>query len=469
MAGACWLAACGSADQAPSLTRLHAEGTRIVDANGAPITLRGVNLGAWAYHETWISLVDYDQAGRAYVLASEQGFAEEAAEAIRGLKAEGDDEWLEAFGQAMASSMGAQAAADLVEEIRGYRPILSDDSDRPLYEALEGRFGQTVRDELIDAFMGAWVAESDIRWLAERGFNLVRVPIGYRVLTAMSHLEPPTSLVFNELAFARLEALLDWCARSGVYAIIDIQECPGGQNGYSGPGTLYQDPAMQALTVALWQELSRRFGDRDEVAAYSLLAEPMSAPSTQARDDMYDLLVQAIRDRGDDHLLVLHDGFRGLYGLPDPEAYGWQDVIYSTHLFEGSPKNVEDYQEILALYESLLSASQSVQGVPYFIGSFSTMHDVDWAYESLGQMVDWMEGHDWSWSLWTYKKLDDPIHFAISAKTSAWGLRGGTGGGFARPDVYRDDLEALRTKLAAYAEIQFEPNNRTLEHLGLPR
>ena len=54
---------------------------------------------------------------------------------------------------------------------------------------------------------------------------------------------------------------------------------------------------MQDLAVQLWLEIARRFGDRNEVAAYSLLAEPFGAPSAEARDAMYDRLVKAAMER----------------------------------------------------------------------------------------------------------------------------------------------------------------------------
>ncbi|MCX7009449.1 MAG: hypothetical protein NTY53_19770, partial [Kiritimatiellaeota bacterium] len=39
---------------APPLEFLHAEGTRIVDARGQPVVLRGVNLGGWLVEEMWM-------------------------------------------------------------------------------------------------------------------------------------------------------------------------------------------------------------------------------------------------------------------------------------------------------------------------------------------------------------------------------------------------------------------------------
>lgn len=49
--------ACAAAE-APSLTMLRADGTRIVDADGQTVLLRGVNLGGWLVQEAWMNLTN---------------------------------------------------------------------------------------------------------------------------------------------------------------------------------------------------------------------------------------------------------------------------------------------------------------------------------------------------------------------------------------------------------------------------
>jgi hypothetical protein len=377
----------------------------------------------------------------------------------------GDAEWLDAFEAALRGTVDDGDVDALLADFASYPPIV-DDSDLPLRRVLEQRFGIDGRDAVLDAFEGAWITGDDLSWIAAQGFNLVRIPMGWRALTAQSDLEPPVALVWNEDAFARLDAVLAGCAEAGLWAVLDIQEAPGGQNEYTGePSTLYADPAMQALTVSLWEELSRRYADHDEVAAYSLLAEPMSAPSAEARDDLYDILVHAIRARGDDHLLVLHDGFRGMHTMPDPAVRDWEGVVYSTHLFEWGADSLADYEAFAEFYGTLFDGTQATQGVPYYMGSFSTFVDADWAYAGAAALVDTFEDHGWGWTVWTYKRIDDPIDAALYGTSTSWGVRGRLAGELDRPDLYRDDEATLLEKMAAYADLVIEPNDALLDAL----
>lgn len=444
--------------------RLRAEGTHIVDGSGDVVPLRGVAVGGWNFHENWITLVDYPAHGRLHVLGEEAGIGADVGAVLTsvGPNEKADAAWLEAFAAALEPRVGAEATAALLAELALY-PSVVDDSDKGMRLVLEDRFGVEGRDALLDRFQAAWFDGDDIAWLAEQGFTLVRLPMGYRGLTSMSDVGDPTELVWNEAAFAQLDAILDACETHGMYAVLDVQESPGGQNEYSGASTLYTDPAMQALTVELWQELSRRYADRDAVAAYSLLAEPMSAPSTQARDEMYDQLVKAIRAQGDDHLLVIHDGFSGLYTLPEPAEYGWEGVVYSTHLFEWGADSLADYEAVIGAYATLFDEAQARQGVPYYIGSFATFQDEDWAYDGAAHMVDTFEAHQWPWTLWTYKRIDDPIDAALWGTSTSWGLRGRLEGEFSRPDVYRDDEATLGAKFDAYGDLDIRPNEALYE------
>jgi len=474
LAAAFVLAACSSGDNGPRpvdpnpaqpLPKLHTEGRNLVDENGNTVLLRGVNLGSWLFHETWISAVDYPVHGRIHVLGQRSGLGREVDAALRRVGPESGAGWLAAFQGELESLAGPARTEALLRELSAF-PSIYDDSDLPFRLLLEARFGTEGRDDLLDVFWGAWVQETDIAWIASQGFNVVRVPIGYRNLITASDREPLTELVWNERAFVRIENLLNACEAHGVYAVIDIQEAPGGQNDYSGPARLYDDPLMQALTVELWEEISRRYRGRNAVAAYSLLAEPFGAPSAEARDEMYDRLIRAVRARGDDHPLVIHDGFFGLWTLPDPDDRGWDGVIYSTHLFEFGVTSLPVYRLLAALYDAGFNAAQARQNVPYYIGSFSTMADEEWAYEAAGVLVDLYERSGWSWSLWTYKRIDDPIEAELFGTSTSWGLRGRLQeASFARPDVHLDGLEALRGKFAAYSDLALDPNEPLLRVL----
>jgi hypothetical protein len=293
--------------------------------------------------------------------------------------------------------------------------------------------------------------------------------MSYRNLTTGPDLDAPTALAWNERTWTRIASLLEWCEKHEIYAVLDIQEAPGGQNDYTGTSLLYGDPALQALTVELWEEIATRFGDSPAVAAYSLLAEPFSAPDTDARDAMYDQIVKAIRALGDDHLLIIHDGFKGMQTLPLPGDYGWENVVYSTHIFEFGATSLEDYDLIVNyMHDPLFTEAQAKQNVPYYIGSFSTRFNKDWAYDAAQMLVDWYNRHGWSWSVWTYKRIDDPISAELLNRTSSYGVRTILKTDFVRPDVFDDDLATLKTRMAGYSDLVMDPNQRLLDILKSP-
>jgi aryl-phospho-beta-D-glucosidase BglC (GH1 family) len=454
-------------DPAPGLTRLRADGTRIVDSSGETVVLKGFNLGGWLFNETWITQIDYSLRSRIYALGQKEGIGETITETLLEVGYDhGAPDYLDRITAALASRIGDEAAQNFRALINTYLPTVDDDSDLPLRLKLAERFGDETRDELLDIFQEAWINESDIAWIAEQGFNVVRVPISYRNLVTGPDMDKPTNLIWNERTWERVSRLLDWCETYRIYAVLDIQESPGGHNGYSGEAYLYSDPAMQALTVRLWEEFSKHYGDRDVVAAYSLLAEPFGAPDAQTRDSVYDLLVGAIRALGDEHLLVIHDGFLGMNTMPEPEKMSWENVLYSTHIFEFSAQSYEDFYFLVEYYHGpAFKKAQERCKVPFYIGSFSTRADADWAYQAAELLVSWYTEQGWSWSLWTYKRIDDPIDVQLWNKRSSYGVIGRLNGEFSRPDVFDDDLETLRARMASYRDLDLSPNERLLEVL----
>ncbi len=455
------------ADTGPApLSRLRAEGTALVDATGQQVQLRGVNLGGWMFHETWITAVDYPLWGRAWEATVRMGYGDIADAVIQGNGPGDDAAWLESYLENLRQAAGVEAA-QAVEQAVAAAPSIYDDSDLPLRRLLESRFGIEGRDALLDTFHKSWITADDIAMIADLGFNTVRIPIGYRSLLAVSDSAPLTELVYNEAALQRIDDLLDACAEHGVYAVIDVQESPGGHNDYSGPARLYDDERSLAQTTELWLTLSRRYRDRDEVAMYSLLAEPFGAPGAAERDRVYDVLIDAIRADGDDHLLVVHDGFFGMSSLPDAQAraaLGWEGVVYSTHQFEWGLDSLEDYEALLAFTEPGWVAAWSEQDVPWYMGSFSTMVDAPWAWEAAALLRETYERHGWGWSVWTWRRIDDPLEVRLFGASTAWGVVGrlDDADGFRRPDVYLDDFETLQAGFAAYHDLSRRPNEGLL-------
>lgn len=433
--------------------RLRAEGNEIVDAENHPVALRGVNLGSWLFVETWMDTLDYPAAGR-LVVEADRVSASLGAQVRTGVTAAGapNEEtravYYDRVGTLLPPGADATAFRTAVTASLACADV-ADDSDVPLRVELARKFGAAGRDRILDAYADAWISDTDLDGIAARGLNLVRVPTTWRGwVVDETSLDP---LILREATVTRVEALLDACEARGIRAIIDLQESPGGHNTYSGPARLYEDPASQTATIALWRAIAARLRDRDSVAAYSLLAEPSGAPDIPAMMGMYDRLYDALRADGDTHLLVIHDGFKGVDQLPLPAEQGWTNVIYSTHYFEFGATSASAVEFASRVGEGQVTRLHARGDVPFFVGSFSSISDQSWGYDAFDALTERYARNGWSWSLWSWKRIDDPLERELFGTSTAWGVWRDFSPAVTAPrvDLCHDNEATILTKLTA--------------------
>ena len=437
--------------------RLRAMGDEIIDANDTPVALRGVNLGSWLFVETWMDTLDYTPPGRLVVEAERQSPA--LAAAVRAAATAAGppaSETREAYYARVEGLLPTGTDATAFARARAEAlacPDVADDSDVPLRAALTARFGPDGRNRILDAYADAWITDRDLDEIAALGLNLVRVPTTWRAWVVDD--STYDTITLRDATVARVDRLLDACEARGIRAVIDLQESPGGHNDYSGPARLYDDPVAQTATITLWRAIAAHLRTRDSVAAYSLLAEPFGAPDVATMIAMYDRLHDALRADGDEHLLVIHDGFKGVDRLPAPSELGWTDVVYSSHYFEFGATNATQVDFAARVAESQVATLRARAEVPFFVGSFSSIRDADWGYQAFDQLTQRYAGNGWSWSIWAWKRIDDPIERDLFGTRTAWGVYRDFAASTppARIDVCHDteaeilaEIESLRTE-----------------------
>lgn len=150
-----------------------------------------------------------------------------------------------------------------------------------------------------ETFRETYITRRDIELVAEMGFNSVRIPINSTILLAD---EP--GLNFLEEGFQLIDRCLDWCEEFNLYAILDLHGAPGGQTGsniddcFDDLPRLFIDQESRDRTIALWEEIARRYRDRWIVAAYDLLNEPLrtSIPNKPDVEYLHPELVRFYED-----------------------------------------------------------------------------------------------------------------------------------------------------------------------------
>jgi endoglucanase len=284
-------------------------------------------------------------------------------------------------------------------------------------------------ERLLDHFFSAY----DIAYLADCGVNCVRLPLNYR------HFEDDAAPgEYLEAGFARLDQVLDWCGRHGVYAILDLHAVQGGQNpdwhcdNACGEALFWQYPHFQERFYGLWEEFARRYQGNPVVAGYNVMNEPVTgwphgrtvAPyrsDWELLNHVYREVVRAIRIVDPQHILFLEGDFfsQRFAGLEAPYA---ENLAYSSHHYTAAgfgpgryPGKIQGqywdpaYQrELFARQEGTIYARE--HNVPLWVGEFGSVYNGPeeeraGRLQALDDEIAALEEAAVHWTTWTYKDV----------------------------------------------------------------
>jgi endoglucanase len=279
----------------------------------------------------------------------------------------------------------------------GYMWRFPNAGDRPrrIERMIEELVGTELAGQFWETYYDTYIAEPDIRRIAEEGFNSVRVPINARFL-----LEDGEPLRVKEHHFRLIDRVIDWCREHRLYVILDLHGAPGGQTGTNIDDSeqdhpdLFTSEANQRLTVELWRKIAERYKEEWIVAGYDLLNEPLPEWFSAYNDrvmPLYKEITQAIREVDDKHMIILE----GVHWATDWSIFDEKfddNLMLQFHKYWNNP-DTESLHPYLAKREEW--------DVPLFMGEGGE-NNKEW-YAGAFQLF---EDHGISWNFWTWKKLD---------------------------------------------------------------
>ena len=207
--------------------------------------------------------------------------------------------------------------------------------------------------EKIRRHRDTYVTEEDFRFIAEHGFNCVRIPVPYFLFG-----DRPPFIGCVEY----LDKAFDWAEAHGLRILIDLHTVPFSQNGYDNGGITgvckwHKHPEEVEFALTVLERLALRYGSRPGLYGIEVLNEPISwivyrtAPSTGKAEDRAEaegsgyvplpFLRQFYRDayrRLRAHLpkekaIVFHDGFRLTSWKRFFRESGFENVALDTHIY----------------------------------------------------------------------------------------------------------------------------------------
>lgn len=195
---------------AVDLSFLRADGAKWVRASGAPLELKGTNLGNWLVQEYW---------------------------------------------------MMGQGGNGVVDQCT-------------LETKLTQRFGYAEKERLIALFRDNWMKERDWDQLKAFGFNLVRLPILWSVIEDEKKPKTLRADAWKYLDWSIAEAkkrgiyvILDLHGAVG-------GQTPNDHTGCAGQNQYWTSSEYQDRTKWLWEQIATRYRDEPVVAAFDPLNEP---------------------------------------------------------------------------------------------------------------------------------------------------------------------------------------------------
>ncbi len=321
---------------------LHVESGKLMTENGEEVLLQGVNLGGWLLQESWMCPVNGENR-----------------------------KW----------------------------------ANLDTLEVLESRFGYEKTAKLIESYQDNWITEWDMKNIADMGCNVIRIPFWYRNFMKDTQGTWITENPDQNPGFQRLDWAIEQAGKNGMYVILDMHGCPGGQSmdhccGTLGKNDLYTDETCQNTMELLWTTIAARYKDNPVVAAYDIMNEPQNnsgyegehsydpwqKESWEMSNAIYDRMIKAIRAIDNRHVITA-EGIWRITNLPDPATVGWENMMYQAHLY--------DDNENFEIQTQSIADTMAKYGVAGYVGEFQNLNGIAIC-----------QAKSISWTTWTYKGTD---------------------------------------------------------------
>ena len=276
---------------------------------------------------------------------------------------------------------------------------------------IEELVGQTNKEEFYDAWLANHVRKIDIDSMAAWGYNLVRLPMHYKLFTPPIEAEPVAGeITWIDKGFEMTDELLAWCKANNIYLILDLHAAPGGQGKNADISdyddtkpSLWESEVNQEKTIALWRKLAERYKDEPMLAGYDLINEPnwgfqnlASDPNGCAESEntlLWELqqdITEAIREVDQNHMVIIEGNCWGnnYSGLPTL----WDDnLVISFHKY-WNPNTQNAIQGMLNM--------RSERNVPIWLGETGENSNT-WFTNA----IELLENNGIGWAWWPLKKL----------------------------------------------------------------
>ena len=321
------------------------------------------------------------------------------------------------LGAALAAAAGSTIAPSLLAQ--GTQPTTNPAEPTP------SRLPRWRGFNLFEMFHPEWsegtFRESDFDWIAEWGFDFIRLPLSYWFWA-----KPEAMLEIDEAVLTRVDDAVRWGGERGMHVSLNMHRIPGYcVNPPAEPTSIADDPATLAAAQHHWAMFAERYkGIPNTRLSFDLMNEPANF-DTPTYLRIHRALAEAIRAIDPSRLIVADGNQWGNEVVPGvidlglaASTRGYQPMQIShfrASWIGGSdtwevptwPLKIDgqtrDKAWLRQHYEPWRQAAANGLGV--HVGEWGshnrTPHDVALAW--MGDCLDLYRAFGWGWGLWNFR------------------------------------------------------------------
>ncbi len=297
-----------------------------------------------------------------------------------------------------------------------------------------------AQNEGPDSYAAPWFGESDVAWIAQHGFDHIRLPVDLREC-----LKPD-----GTLDGAKLKPVVDliaWAKKRGLGTVLDAHFLPGADfNSVGGDKRVYTDEPLQAKVAGVWRELAKRFASEGPWLRFEILNEPVAEENAQLNPFMHRMLA-AIRESNPTRMVYVTSNKWSQFAtvpdvvLPDdpnialtihtyeplafthqrapwvgfkdtlppvkfpgvvPDLTGHTTEIFGGYIHAGDVLTVEQVKANFARVDAWLKTH--APKIEVYVGEFGVFEaaDDESARRWISTVVHECESRGWGWAVWDY-------------------------------------------------------------------
>lgn len=175
-----------------------------------------------------------------------------------------------------------------------------------------------------------FIQEEDIQKIASWGLDHVRLPVDYNVIQTDEG-------DFIESGFAHIDRAISWCEKYGLNLVLDIHKACGFVFDDASYCSFFTSEPMQDVFVKLWQELARRYGNKQNII-FELLNEVTAREFAEPWNRIAKRTIAAIREIAPETKILIGGIFNSsIFGLTLLEAPFDDNVVFTFHCYSPMP------------------------------------------------------------------------------------------------------------------------------------